>query len=95
MLEEKEELNLVSILKEKGYADEEALKCVVDVLDARKILRDRELRNYLGKRVRADFEGLLFEVIVKDVKIDADGRVQFQVTPLNGSRCAWVKRIVL
>ena len=96
MGEEKEKENgLVEILIKKGYEAESARKCVDDVLEARKTYREEYLKNYLGKRVKAEFSGLLFEVIVKDVKINYDGKSEFQVTPLNGSRCVWVNKIAL
>lgn len=96
MGEVKEKENeIVEALVARGYDLESARKCVEDVLTARKDAREKYLKNYLGKRIRAEFEGLLFEVIVKDVKMDHDGKAQFQVTPLNGSRCVWIKNFVL
>lgn len=96
MGEEKEkESVLVEILMKKGYDLESARKCVNDVLDARKEAREFYLKSYVGKRVCAEFEGLQFEVMVHDIKMDYEGKPQFQVFPLNGTKkMAWVKRII-
>jgi len=88
------EQNLYTILESKGYDSESAIKCVNDVLDARKILRELELKNYVGKRVKGEFDGLTFDVLVHDVKINQDGKAEFQVKPLNGgNKMAWIKKI--
>ncbi len=92
---EEKNIDLISILEGQGYDKESAKKCVEDVLEARRICRENYLKNYLGKRVRADFGGLIFEIIIKDVKIDHEGKTQFQVSPLNGSKSVWISSLNL
>lgn len=89
-----DETNLYAILESKGYDQDSAKKVVDDVLDARKIAREQAMKKYVGKRVKADFEGLLFEVIVNDVKINHEGKLEWQVKPLNGSKSAWVRKVI-
>ena len=86
---------LIEILMENGYDKERAFLAVTNVLQARITARERYLRNYLGKRIKAEFDGLLFEVIVKDVKINNEGKAEFQVTPLNGSKNKWISKFHL
>lgn len=81
---------------EKGYDRESAQKCVDDVLDARRIARENAMKSYIGKRVKADFDGLLFDVLVHDVKVDHSGQTQIQVKPLNGGqKMVWIKKFSL
>lgn len=86
---------LINILIKKGYEKDSAIKCVQDVLDARVEMRENLMKEYVGKRVKAEFGGLLFEVIVKDIKINNEGKTEFQVTPLNGSKCVWINKFSL
>jgi len=87
-------MTIMECLIKKGYEKESAEKLILDYLEASKNVREEYLKRYIGKRVRADFSGLLFEVIVKDVKIDTNGKVQFQISPLNGDKHTWVDRII-
>lgn len=92
---QEEEAILALMLVAKGYSEQEAIKAVADVNQARKDAREAEVRKYVGKRVIAEFDGLNFEVVVKDVKLNLLGKFEFQVTPLNGQKHAWVKEIKL
>lgn len=90
-----EDNNLVQILIKKGYDKLSALKCVQDVLSAKKEARVLDLKKYVGKRVKTTLEGMQFEVVIHDIKINIDGKTEWQVTPVNGSKKAWVKGINL
>ncbi len=97
MIEEKErDWELKQILIEKGYDKELASKCVDDVLEARRVARENYLKRYKGKRVIGEFGGLMFEVLVHDVKINQEGKAEFQVYPLNGgTQRVWIKKVSL
>lgn len=88
-----EEALLATLLVAKGYSEEDAMRSVVDVMQARRDARDQYLKRYLKTRTRAEFGGLLFDVIVEDVRINVRGRTEFQVTPLNGVKSVWVDKI--
>jgi hypothetical protein len=95
MAEEREKTNqLYDLMVKKGYSLESAKQAVDDVLEARREAREFEMQRYIGKRVKAEFGGLWFDVLVHDIKIDFEGKTQFQVTPLNGGKnMVWVKNI--
>lgn len=84
---------LAELLSKKGYSYDKAIKIVAEVLDAMREEREENIKMYLNKRGKAEFDGLLFDVVVRDIKIDNEGKVQWQVTPLNGSKHKWVKNI--
>lgn len=85
---------LISILVGQGYDEESATKVVNDVLAARRKAREDAMKKYVGKRSRIDVGGMLFEVVIHDVKMDYAGKLQWQVSPLNGSKMAWVEKLV-
>lgn len=98
MSEEKNNFEIESIYSEllkMGYEDKTAKSVAEDVFKAKRNLRLEAVKKYINKRVSAEFSGLTFEVVVNDVKITDEGKVAFQVKPLNGNRMAWVDKIIL
>ena len=83
------------LVSKKGYDRDSAEKLAADYQEASVALREDYLKKYIGKRASAEFGGLMFEVIIKEVKVDKEGNAQFQVTPVNGSKHAWVKHVIL
>lgn len=89
----KEDLQLVKEIIKLGSNESEARRIIDIVNEAKRNMRAFALERYVGKRMRAEFSGLLFEVIIKDIKIDNQGKILWLVSPLNGTKTAWVEKV--
>ena len=92
---EEEKNEFINILEEFGYEPELAEQVFHDVCEVKKTIRKRNADKYIGKRAMVELNDLQIEIIVKDVKVDDTGKVQFQITPLNGNKHIWVPRLII